>query len=525
MKTFHMKTNIKNRYLLTALLVIVSMNACDVNRLESEPLGLTEDTYLTLESQYNELIYNAYAKMTDWYWFAAQNYRHAMYFLPGDDITEANGAYAMWESFNNINSGEGWVSYFFTATYQMIQRANTIIEKTTAADRTIFEDPTFLDHLKGEALFLRALANFKLYNMYGTAPVVTERLTTETLHQPRSTGTQLLDQAIEDLQLAATLLPASWPDIAKGRATKNSAYGLLVKALVFRGDYSGNTADYSAAVQAFGNITSTLTADYTDNFSALTENNEESIFEFQASNPPADDNVWLYNDGPWRGTEVMSTYWGFYSIRNGPQVWNRRGDQWRVTEKMYNAYGTDPRIGFFTEADRGFTKYGKEGLDMDAPEGFIPSSVNNVRILRYADVKLLAAEAILLSGGSKATAIEYINDIRERARNWAATEGYTDLSMLQDRNTGETNDAIIMAWIEDERIAELLGEEQIRWFDLKRWDARGYKNLEGWGGGDEHFSTDLSGTFGFEYPKHLLLPIPQDEITRNNAISDNNLGY
>jgi starch-binding outer membrane protein, SusD/RagB family len=520
-----MKTKIKNRFFLTILIVIASITACDVHRLDSEPLGLTEDSYLTLESQYNELLYNAYAKMTDWYWFAAQNYRHAMYFLPGDDITESNGVYARWEAFNNITSSDSWVQYFFTATYQLIQRTNVIIEKTTEADRSQFDDPTFLDYHKGEALFLRALANFKLYNMYGTAPLVIERLDTETLHQPRTTGTQLLDQAIIDLQEAATLLPVSWPEIARGRATKNSAYGLLVKALVFRGDYTKNNGDYTAALQAFSNITATLTADYTDNFSAFTENNEESIFEFQASEPPADDNVWLYNDGPWRGTEVMSTYWGFYSIRNAPQLWNRRGDQWRVTRKMFNAYGTDPRIDFFTEANRGFTKYGKEGLDEDAPGGFIPSSMNNVRILRYADVKLLAAEALVLSGGSTTTAIEYINDIRERARGWATTEGFANLTMLQDRNTAESNRTTIMNWIEEERAIELLGEEQIRWFDLKRWDARGYKSLQGWGGGDQHFSTDLSGSFGFEYPKHLLLPIPQAEITRNNAISDNNPGY
>jgi hypothetical protein len=82
-----------------------------------------------------------------------------------------------------------------------------------------------------------------------------------------------------------------------------------------------------------------------------------------------------------------------------------------------------------------------------------------------------------------------------------------------------------MQWIEDERVAELLGEEQIRWFDLKRWDARGYKDLSTWGGGDLHFSTDLSAAFQFEYPKHLLLPIPQDEVNRNEQINENNPGY
>jgi starch-binding outer membrane protein, SusD/RagB family len=520
-----MRIKIFSKCVLTSVVVLTSFNACDVDKLDTPPLDLTEETYLTLETEYNQLLYNAYAKMTDWYWFAQQNYKHAMYFLPGDDITEANGAYSKWESFNNINSGDDWVRDFFRSTYEMIQRTNVIIEKTTEADRTLFEDPTFLDNQHGEALFLRALAFFKLYNMYGTAPVITSRLGIENMHQPLSSGTQLLDQAITDLQEAVNMLPASWPDTDRGRATKNSAYGLLMKSLMFRGDYTGNTGDYTAALAAFGNITATLVDDYTDNFSAFAENNAESIFEFQASSAPGQDNVWLYNDGPWRGVEVMSTYWGFYSIVNGPQLWNRRGDQWRVTQKMYNLYGADPRIDFFTEDNRGFTKYGKEGLDQVSPGGYIPGSMNNVRIIRYADLKLLAAEALLLTGGSKADAIGHINDVRARATAWAESEGYADVSMLDPRDEAETDADVIMDWIQEERIIEMLGEEQIRWFDLKRWDARGYQSLQGWDGSEQFFSTDLAGTFGFQYPKHLLLPIPQDEINRNNAINGNNPGY
>src|SRR5690606_23119995 len=111
--------------------------------------------------------------------------------------------------------------YFWRATYELIQRTNVIIEKTTNADPTIFDDPSFRDVNRGEALFLRALANFKLYNMFGSAPLITERLGVETMHTPKSEGTQLLDQAITDLQTAADLLPVSWPAAQVGRATKN----------------------------------------------------------------------------------------------------------------------------------------------------------------------------------------------------------------------------------------------------------------------------------------------------------------
>jgi hypothetical protein len=516
-----MKNIFTKRYLLTGLIIIFSFNACDVTRLDSPPLGLTEDSYFTLESEFEQALYNGYAKMIDWYWFRAQGFLQPMYFLPGDDITEENGVFGTWEIFNNINPTDSRVRYFFNSTYELIQRTNVVIQKTTEADPSIFDDPSFLDVHRGEALFLRALANFKLFNMFGTAPLVTERLTVETLHQPRTEGTQLLDQAITDLQTAIPLLPEAWDDAQRGRATKNSANGLLLKALVFRGDYSGNTADYSAAVAAYNNITATLTADYTDNFSAFTENNSESLFEFQASRAPGQDNVWLQNDGPWRGVEVMSTYWGFYTIISNESRNNLPGNTWKVTEKMNTAYGTDPRVDFFTEPNRAFTKYGKEGLDeLSGTVG----SLNNVRILRYGESKLLAAEAILLSGGNKADAIALINEVRKRARDWATAEGIGG-AVPGDRSTAETDANTIMQWIEDERVAELLGEEQIRWFDLKRWDARGYKDLSNWGGGIQHFSTDLSATFQFEYPKHLVLPIPQDEVNRNEQINENNPGY
>ncbi len=519
-----MKKSLIYKFSLTIVITVFSLNSCDVDRLDSPPLGLIEENYFTLESQYNEVLYAAYGKMTDWFWFHAQDFSYPMFILPGDDITETNGVFASFEIFNNLNSTNGLVRYFFNSTYELIQRANVVIEATEKGDRSLFRDPSFMDNQHGEGLFLRALANYYLYNMFGTAPLVTERLVLETMHQPKSQGTQLLDQAIIDLQDAIPFLPDSWNDNNRGRATKNSARGLLLKCLVFRGDYTGSAGDYAAAVEVYNQITASLTTDYTDNFNALTENNAESLFEFQASQVPGgDDNVWLQNDGPWRGTEVMTAYWGFYTIEGNNARNNLRGDNWKVTQKMVNLYGTDPRVDFFTEDNRNFSKYGKKELDALANTGV--GSLNNVRLLRYADAKLLAAEAILLSGGNKADAIGLINDVRTRARNWAASAGVGDGSEPADRNVAETDNAVIMQWIEDERVCELLGEPWIRWFDLKRWDARGYKDLSTWGGDDEHFSTDLSAAFQFEYPKHLLLPLPQDEVDRNEQIVENNPGY
>lgn len=504
---------------------MIGVFACDVSRLDTPPLGLTEDSYFTRPSEFRLALMSAYSKLTDWYWYHGGSgaILHRLYYLPGDDITEAAGNFAPFELFSGIDPTNSFATEFFDKTYEMLQRTNLVIEKTNDADPSDFDDPSFINHNKGEALFLRALAYFKLFNMYGTAPLITERLASDNTNTPRSEGTQLLDQVITDLQEASGILPDAWDQANVGRATKASALGLLVKALVFRGNYSGNTADYSAAVQAYNSITGrSLTVNYTDNFNAFTENNEESLFEYQASSAPGLDNVWLFNDGPWRGVETMSTYWGFYTVVSNDARNNLAGLPWRVTRKVFNQHGTDPRIAYFTEADRSFTKYGKEGLDAQSTG---PGSLNNVRILRLADVKLLAAEAILRSGGNKGQAIALINEVRQRARNWALAAGIGDGSIPADRDVAESNDNTILSWIVDERLIELCGEEHVRWWDLKRWDASGDISLNGWNGSDEFFSTDLSANFQFEYPKHLLLPIPQTEIERNAAIVSNNPGY
>jgi len=190
-------------------------------------------------------------------------------------------------------------------------------------------------------------------------------------------------------------------------------------------------------------------------------------------------------------------------------------------------FGDDPRISVFLEADDGqegklFQKYTLYGLDeLTSPFG---SSANNERLLRYADLKLVAAEAELKAGTTTA-AIGHINDVRTRARGWALAEGLiTDGSVSADHPTNETNTTTIMQWIMDERFVELAGEGQ-RWWDLKRWHKAGDIDLTGWDGSDDCFSTNLSSSVLFDVNTHLLFPLPQDEIDINFAITENNPGY
>lgn len=130
-----------------------------------------------------------------------------------------------------------------------------MLAKIEEAPDNLFTTPNLKNHERGEMLFLRAYVYSQLWNVFGMAPVITDRIqTTDKITPPSSEGTQLLDQAITDLQQAAALLPASWNAANLGRATQHSANALLGKALVFRASSTKNNADYTAAIQAFDKI-------------------------------------------------------------------------------------------------------------------------------------------------------------------------------------------------------------------------------------------------------------------------------
>ena len=181
---------------ITGVLLICALgivSCLDKSRLDTPPLGLTEDTYFSSEGEYFLALMNAYAKMTDFYWYhgGTGSILHILYHLPGDDITESAGNWSRFELFSGITPTSSHVADFFDSAYQLLQRVNLIIEKASEADPSEFDDPSFLNYNHGEALFLRALMNFKLYNMFGTAPLITERLDSDNLNTPRSSGTQL----------------------------------------------------------------------------------------------------------------------------------------------------------------------------------------------------------------------------------------------------------------------------------------------------------------------------------------------
>jgi hypothetical protein len=123
---------------------------------------------------------------------------------------------------------------------------------------------------------------------------------------------------------------------------------------------------------------------------------------------------------------------------------------------------------------------------------------HNRRIIRYADVLLMAAEA-LNENGNPAQALVYLNEVRQRARGG-------DVTVLPDIPL--TNQGQIRLDIYDERRRELF-MEGLRFWDLVRTNR----------------AASVLSSQGFVQGKHEVFPIPQSEIDISEGVITQDLRW
>ncbi len=124
------------------------------------------------------------------------------------------------------------------------------------------------------------------------------------------------------------------------------------------------------------------------------------------------------------------------------------------------------------------------------------SSDHHYNLYRYADVLLIAAEAIAESQGATQEAIGYVNQIRKRAR----FHGVEETGFPNDVENGISTEQFIQI-VREERRLEFAFEFK-RWYDIKRWEIL-EEAFSGPGAFESH-SVNPS--------RDYLFPIPQREI-------------
>ncbi|NJO02395.1 MAG: RagB/SusD family nutrient uptake outer membrane protein [Bacteroidia bacterium] len=501
-------------YLLWLPVVLNGLVACNES-LDVPPNRVLESDYFLNEAQIRLGIGGVYAKISDIYAYNTNLPNHLMWLLPGDDLY-SNSAHTM-DNFINLNAENPDLNAVWMRYYQLVNRANTMLEKIEERAK-VYQTPHLKDYNQGELLFLRSWAFYKLWHWWEKAPLATERKTHlgENLFLPPSEGLQMLDTAIRDLETAATLLPVAWPAPETGRVTQDAAYGLLVKCYLSRACFrERNTEDYQKAITAYTKISDSraLTPHFGQNFDYRYENNEESLFEFQASQS-AEENPFVEGGNDF-GRNVGSLGAFYQHFEN---TWTNGGNLVVPTPKLRAVFHhQDPRIAEtfqkvsdpawgFNEGYK-FVKYVHSERNRYASGRWAITSVNNTRLLRLADVKLGVAEAYLQTG-QPAEARQEVNEVRARARK--STDDGRELNEPADLSH------ITMEDIMQERLRELAGEENHRWIDLKRWHQAGYINLADWNKIDFGFPAAYPDhQFGFRTLVHLRMPIPVSELNNN----------
>lgn len=411
-----------------------------------------------------------------------------------DDAAATVGPY---ETFTHIAT-EGNISRWWSTLYEGVKRANVVIEKVPLIQMN--------DGLKtryvGEASFLRALFYFDLVRAWGGVPLVTTLTPPVTL--TRASADEVYNQIIADLNVAITNLPEKSQYAAAdiGRATKGAARGLLAKVYLFRKDFV-NAEKYALEVINSGQGYA-LETNFADANSENGRHGVESLFEIGAlpfENVPSGGNQYANVQGV-RGTPNRG--WGFN--RPTPSLQNsfEAGDPRLDATVIYLGETLD---GIVIEGDGATPDETKDDsgniIEIECynqkvwtPGNNVPTQFNhNRRILRYADVLLMAAEA-LNENNKGAQALIYLNQIRQRAR--AGNAG-----ILPEIST--TDQAALRDIIFTERRHELAMEGH-RFWDLVRTNR----------------AATVLGPLGFVAGKHELLPIPQSEIDlTQNRITQN----
>ena len=402
--------------------------------------------------------------------------------------------------------------------FRGISRANQVI----AYVPNIEMDAALRDRYVGEARFIRALLYYNAVNLWGgNIPLVTEPVTEPATRPGSSTMAAVYAQIEADVTQAAAALPATYDQSDVGRATKGAALALLGKAQLQQHKWAEAAATLQ---QVIASGTYQLVPNYADNFTSLNENNSESVFEVQtggeetlASNVPGlsftrmigpchPDFQITYCDG-------RPTRW-YYEQFLQEQTQGGEPDPRLDATLFYNKPGSDevvfgrPLSDLFV--DKPDTEIREDTLIFfkKFEEYYVPEfpqrwdNPTNYRVIRYADVLLMQAEA-LNEQNQPAAALPFINEVRRRVN--LAPLSTLDQATLRDR-------------IYHERLLEL-GLEGQRWFDIvRRYDLANQPMpadvLAELKTHDDDFNS-------FQPGKSERLPIPSSETGVNANITQN----
>ena len=427
-----------------------------------------------------------------------------------------------WTPANTFNNA------YYNRLGQQIAFANSFIDNAQA----LASDPEVAYYI-AEARFIRAYAYYNVIDAFGKAPLVTS--SKADLKPAQNTRAELFNFVESELKDLEGKLKAARAN-EYGRVDMVAAQALLARLYLNAKVYIGQdkyTDCITYAKKVIASSYSLNTTDANNNGTAYDElfladnnsNGAQNEFIFLASFDGLNTKTYGgtafiihgatggnmnasslgINDG-WSGLTAPKEFVNKFeaSARNGnnePTAWKDKRAMFYTDGQTYE--NTD--LKDFTKSGYAITKFknitstGAAGKD---PEKKFPDT--DLPLIRLAEVYLTYAEAVLRggTGGDRATALGYINQLRSRAYG-NASGNIADSDLTLD-------------FILDERARELY------WEGLRRTDLIRYGKFTG---GAYLWSFKGGAASGVAVPDYRnLYPIPQDARTANENLTQNT-GY
>lgn len=397
----------------------------------------------------------------------------------------------------SYTSSNGPIKDYYVNCYQSIVLANEALVIGTSLADTVAKKKTYI----AEALFIRSVMYYRLAQAFGGVPYITTVLGANDKVPARSTREEIWDYIEKDLKAAIPHLPTRMMLIASGnsgRATQNAARAILAKVYLYQKKWSDALAQTTDIIASGDN---NLSTPYSEMFTETNEYGPESVFEVYCEQKPTEKIYLSSQYGQIQGFRgIPNLGWGF----NGPSQALMDAYETGDPRKAATVLGDGETIeGKKTKADAAAYKFFNKKVYVSLAEralygrsADIQAYWLNIRLIRYADVLLMHAEAACELGNST-EALAKLELVRDRARGG-------DNTVLPKITTTDKDE--LRAKIHHERRIELALEWE-RFFDLVRWDEA---------------KTVITG---FVVGKHELFPIPQTEIDKSEGILTQNPGY
>jgi len=412
----------------------------------------------------------------------------------------------------------GMITEFWLKTYQGIAGANLAI--AGAENVEVSED--LKNPVTAQAYFIRAFYYFHLVRQFGAVPYLDAPVTDAEAAGAisRTPADQVYMNIISDLEYAKTWLP----DTQSSRAipAKSAASAYLALVYLTMGEYQNAYDEAKEIIDNAGTYDLELDPNFQNLFDAnAIDASKEPIFALDYNNFEAPNNAY----------DQIAPMTG---IRGDDR---NSGGGWSVAVPTLAVYETwdagDYRraVSMDEEASIGgtvvpFTNFTVSGHEHAANQPYIAkytrfpgefargnarATSHNYSMMRYAEVLLIAAEAAV-EIGDNASATDYINQVRARARMGGDTQtgAGTPVTVAPSAVPADITGTVTVNDVLEERRLELAFECK-RWYDIARRKI-----------GAEVFSASgLEGEKPAFTDDDYLMPLPEDELERNPNLTQN----